>query len=198
MYFNSYIDYQVLTEGTDAVVECPAFLGYPSQVFQIYWLRNGQWINYNDSRFIEEDGQLTILDVRPEDAGTYECLLPCPHCELPEYRSITVSVAKKPNSSASLVAPVIVEPENPILVEYGKPLDLTCELVDTKNDVQYSWTIDTDFKQNHLANTTQQLHKDPYKFLGGRYTCRAENQYGYDEELFFVKILGISINLACI
>ena len=176
-------EHQVLTEGTDAVVECPAFLGDPPG--EMFWFRNNQFIN--DDRFIGEDGHLTIQNVRPEDADTYRCSLY--RNGVHGFRDITVTV-----QAQDVLAPDIVEHQNPIQVVYGEPLDLICELEEAKNDVQYSWTIDTDFEQNHLVNTTQQLYKDPYEFLSGRYTCRAENQYGYDEELFFVKILGKPIN----
>ena len=174
-------EYQVFTEGTDAVVECPAFLGDPPG--EMYWFRNDNFVG--GDRFIPENGKLTIQNVRLEDAGIYKCSL---------YRNgvqgetdITVAVQRQ-----NELAPVIAEPQIPILVEYDQPLDLMCQLVAPQSNVQYSWTIDTNFEQNHFANTTPHIHKEPDDFLGGRYTCRAENQYGFDEKVFFVKILGES------
>ena len=175
-------EYQVFTEGTDAVVECPAFLGDPPG--EMYWFRNDHFVE--GDRFIPDNGKLTIRNVGLEDADIYICSLYHNGCQGETY--ITVDVQRQNKS-----APVIAEPQIPILVEYDQPLDLVCQLVARQNNVQYSWTIDTSFEQNHLANRGPRLHKEPNNFFGGRYTCRAENQYGFDEKVFFVKILGESV-----
>ena len=46
---------------------------------------------------------------------------------------------------------------------------------------------------NHYKNTTPTLHRDAHQFLGGRYTCKAENEYGYDKQGFYVRVLGKSV-----
>ena len=46
---------------------------------------------------------------------------------------------------------------------------------------------------NHHKNTTPTLHRDAHQSLGGRYTCKAENEYGYDEQVFYVRVLGKSV-----
>ena len=112
-HFKNVSEHQVLTEGTDAVVECPAFPGNPPG--QMYWFRNNQFIN--DGRFIHgKDGQLMIQDVRLEDAGTYRCSLY--RNGINGSRDITVTVQPQ-----SVLAPVTVELQFPRQVVNGEPLD---------------------------------------------------------------------------
>ena len=75
-------------------------------------------------------------------------------------------------------------------VMHGDPLTLPCKLVKSQENVRYSWTIDTEFEHDILKNTHAVLCRDAMKFVSGRYTCRAENQYGYDETDFIVRING--------
>ena len=180
-HFKNVSTYQVFTEGTDAVVQCPAFLGDPEG--EMLWYRNDEVIT--DDRFIQAAGHLTIQNVRVGDSDSYQCVL----YRNGTVRSRTITVVVQ---ELSALAPRIVDPENSINVLCGQPLDLMCRLEDNKEDVHYTytWTIDTPHERDHLVNTTSRLYREPDDFLGGRYTCRAENQYGYDEQLFFVKILG--------
>ena len=60
---------QEFIEGTDAVVECPVFLGDPPG--SMIWSRDNMAIN--DGRFILEDGRLTIQDIRAGDGDVYQC-----------------------------------------------------------------------------------------------------------------------------
>ena len=166
--------------GTDAVVECPADFGDPEGY--MVWTRNDLLLSKN-GRFCPENGRLTIQNIQRDDAATYRCSLN--HLGIHDSRYITVAVLER-----SELAPTIVEPMNPIEVMYRDPLDLLCQLEEPRNNVHYTWTVDTDFEDSHIANTTSALHRDAEQFLGGRYTCKAENEYGYDEQVFFVKILG--------
>ena len=182
-HFKNVSNYQVFTEGTDAVVQCPAFLGDPEG--EMYWLHNNEVIT-DDNRFIPAAEHLTIQNALVDDSDSYQCVL---------YRNgvvgitnITVVVQEH-----SALAPRIVDPVNPIVVMYGQPLNLTCQPVEEKEKVLYTWTVDTPHEHDHFVNTTSRLYREPDDFLGGRYTCRVENQYGYDEQLFFVKILGESV-----
>ena len=52
--------------------------------------------------------------------------------------------------------------------------------------------VDTSNEFGLFTNATPSFHRDADKFIGGRYTCRVENNYGYDEQIFFVTILGKS------
>ena len=73
---------------------------------------------------------------------------------------------------------------------YGGALDLPCLLDEPKDNVVYSWTINTEFEHDHIVDTHASLHRDSGKFLGGVYTCRAENKFGVDFADFTVKIVG--------
>jgi hypothetical protein len=179
--------YQEFIEETDVVVECPAFLGDPQGT--MIWLRDSMVISrmINDDQFIPEDGRLTILNIREGDEGVYRCAISL--LGIRDSRYITINVLER-----DTLAPRIVEPSNPIQVMYGDPLDLTCQLEVQRDDVQYTWTVDTNYEDDHFKNTTPALHRDAYRFLGGRYTCKAVNEYGYDEQVFHVRILGKSVH----
>ena len=170
---------QEFIEGTDAVVECPAFLGAPPG--SMIWSRDNMAIN--DDRFILEDGRLTIQDIRAEDEDVYQCSINRHGIRGTE--SITVVVRER-----NEFAPSIVEPMGPIEVMYGAPLDLTCQLEEPSDNVCYTWDIDTDYERDQVRNTTPTLYREPREFLGGRYTCTAENEYGHDSQVYFVRILG--------
>jgi hypothetical protein len=178
---------QEFIEDTDAVVECPAFFGEPRG--RMVWLRDNVVID--DDRFTTEDGQMRIQNIEENDGGVYRCSIHL--LGIVDTRYITVNVLERDSS-----APRIVEPSNPIQVMYGDPLDLTCQLKEQRDiddsDVQYTWTVDTVYEDNHFRNTTPAFHRDAYDFLGGRYTCRVVNEYGYDEQVFYVRILGKSIH----
>jgi hypothetical protein len=177
---------QEFIEDTDAVVECPAFFGEPRGT--MVWLRDNLVIN-DDDRFTTEDGQMRIQNIEENDGGVYRCSISL--LGIVDTKYITVNVLERDS-----LAPRIVEPSNPIQVMYGYPLDLTCQLEELRDidnsDVQYTWTVDTDYEDNHFKNTTAAFHRDAYQFLRGRYTCKAENDYGYDEQVFHVRILGKS------
>jgi hypothetical protein len=172
---------QEFIEETDAVVECPAFFGDPPG--NMTWTRNNTNVGTTDERFIPEDDHLTILNIRADDDVLYECLLG--RHGIIDSRFVTVAVLER-----SSLAPRIVEPSNPIEVVYWDSLDLHCRLVVPRDDVYYTWTVDTSSEFRLLTNMTPMFHQDIDKFVGGRYTCRVENNYGYDEQIFFVTILG--------
>jgi hypothetical protein len=176
---------QEFIEEEDAVVECPAFFGDPPG--NMLWTRNNTNVGTTDERFIPEDGRLTILNIRDSDDAIYGCLID--RHGIVDSRFITVTVLERDS-----LAPRIVEPSNPIEVVYRDLLDLHCQLVDPRDDVYYTWTVDTSSELRLLTiyNTTPTFHQDVGKFVGGRYTCRVENNYGYDEQIFFVTILGKS------
>ena len=183
LYFLNVSEYQEFIQQTDAIVECPAFLGEPRGT--MVWLHDNVLITGGD-RFIPEDGRLTILDIGDSDEGVYRCSLR--RLAIVDSRYITVNVLERHS-----LAPRIIEP-NPIEIVYGDPLDILCELEEHRDDmhVHYTWTVDTGYEDNRLKNTTPAFHRDAYNFLGGRYTCKAENIYGYDEQVFHVRILGKS------
>ena len=179
-HFLNVSEYQEFIEEMDAVVECPAFFGDPPGT--MVWLHDDVLIT--GDRFIPEDGRLTILDISDGDEGVYRCALRR-RLSIVDSRYINVTVRERDSS-----APRIVEPLNPIKVLYVDSLDLHCLLEEPRDDVYYTWTVDTLSELSHLTNTTPSLHRDVGKFVGGRYTCRVENNYGYDEQIFFVRILG--------
>jgi hypothetical protein len=148
------------------------------------------WYTPHD-RFTTEDGRMRIQNIQRNDGGIYRCSILL--LGIVDSRYITVNVLERDS-----LAPRIVVPSNPIQVMYGDPLDLICQLEEQRDiddlDVQYTSTVDTDYEDNHFKNTTADLHRDAYQFLGGRYTCRAVNEYGYDEQVFYVRILGKSIH----
>ena len=176
-------EYQEFIEETDAVVECPAFFGDPPGT--MIWTRDNVVIS--DDRFTLEDGRMRIQNIQENDGAVYRCLLTS-LLGIVDSRFISVNVLER-----SELAPRIVEPLNPIEIMYGEPLDLMCQLEVQRDDVHYTWTVDTDYEDNNFKNTTPTLHRDAYQFLEGRYTCRAGNDYGYDEQVFFVRILGKSV-----
>ena len=145
------------------------------------WTRdNGRILN---ERFIPEDGRLTILNIQNSDNAIYRCSLD--RLGIVDSRLITVTVLER-----SELAPRIVEPRNPIEVMYRDSLDLYCQVEIPKDNFCYTWTVDTLSELSLLTNTTPSLHRNAGKFVGGRYTCRVENDFGYDEQIFFVRLLG--------
>ena len=181
-YFLSVDEHQGFVEEMDAVVKCPAFFGNPPG--HMTWTRDNMMIT--DGRFILEDGRMRIQNIQESDEGIYRCSIN--QLGIVDSRFINVVVLER----ASLT-PRIVEPLNPIEVMYGDPLDLTCQLQEQRDNVHYTWTVDTDYEDNHFRNTTPTLHRDVDQFLGGRYTCKAVNEYGYDEQVFYIRILGKSV-----
>ena len=176
----SVSEYQEFIEETVAVVECPAFFGDPPG--QMFWSRNDSSIT--DNRFTLENGRMRIQNIRESDEAIYRCSINRLGIII-DSRFITVAVLER-----SELAPKIFEPQNPIEVRYGDPLDLTCELEVQRDNVNYTWIVDTDFEDSHNKSTIPSLYRDANHFLGGRYTCKAENEYGYDEQVFIVRILG--------
>ena len=169
-------EYQDFLEGTDAVVECPAFFGDPPG--HMVWTRdNAQILN---ERFIPEDGRLTILNIQNGDNAIYRCSIA--RLGIVDSRLITVAVLER-----SELAPRIVEPRNPIEVMYRDSLDLHCQVEIPKDNFYYTWTVDTLSELSLLTNTTPSFHRNSGKFVGGRYTCRVENDFGYDEQVFFIR-----------
>ncbi|MGJ8945984.1 immunoglobulin domain-containing protein, partial [Salmonella enterica subsp. enterica serovar Kentucky] len=124
-------------------------------------------------------------NIQKNDEGVYRCSIN--RLGIVDSRFINVNVLER-----SELAPRIVEPMSPIEVVYGGPLYLVCQLEVQRDNILYTWTVDTDFEDNHFKNTTPTFHRDAYQFLGGRYTCKAENEYGYDEQVSYVRILGKS------
>ena len=187
-YFLDVPENQEFIEETDAVVECPAFFGDPPG--NMVWTCNNTNVGITDERFIPEDGRLTILNIRGDDDAIYGCNLFQVNIGIVASRFITVAVLERDS-----LAPRIVEPMNPIEILYtdSESLDLHCQLaIEEPRDVVYTWTVDTLSEFTILTNTTPGFHRDAGKFVGGRYTCRVENNYGYDEQIFFVTILGKS------
>ena len=172
---------QEFIEETDAVVQCPAFFGEPPG--HMIWTRDDMVQVITDGRFTLEDGRMRIQNIQESDEGIYRCSIN--RLGIVDQRYITVNVLERDS-----LALRIIEPSNPIEVMYGDPLDLTCQLEVQRDDVHYTWTVDTDYEDNLFQNTTPSLHRSPYQFLGGFYTCRAENDYGYDQQVFYVRILG--------
>ena len=171
-HFLNVSEYQEFIEETDTVVECPAFFGDPPGT--MIWTRDN--VTITDDRFTLEDGRMKIQNIQENDEGVYRCSINL--LGIVDSRFITVNVLER-----SELAPRIAEPMNPIEVVYGDPLDLQCQLEVQRNDVHYTWTVDTDYEDNHFKNTTPTLHRNAYEFLGGRYTCKAVNEYGYDKLL---------------
>jgi hypothetical protein len=117
----------LMFEGADAVVECPAFFGDPRGT--MIWIPDN--VVVTDNRFTPEDAQMRI---QRNDGGIYRCLIH--QCVLVDSRLITVAVLERDS-----LAQRIVEPSNPIQVMYGDPLDLTCQLEEQKDDMQYTWIV---------------------------------------------------------
>ena len=120
-----------------------------------------------------------------EDMGdNYACLL-----QLNDGNAFTKTI-KVEVIARNELAPRIDDTNRRTEVTYGDPLDLPCFLDEPKDDVIYSWTINTEFEHDHHVNTHANLHREAHEFLGGIYTCRAENEYGYDVVDFVVKVVG--------
>ena len=176
---------QQVAEGTDAVIICPfSPMNNLDNIFTDWTHTN--YRPFSDSRFMpSRNGELRIQDVRMEDAEiTYRCTLVVGNTA-PDDRDITIEVLPR-----SVFAPSIDDTNRRIEVVYGEPLDLPCPLEQPKENVAYSWTINTEFEHDHIIDTHATLHRDSSKFMGGVYTCRAENEFGYDLADFTVKVVG--------
>ena len=184
--FLSVEEHQEFAEGTDAVVTCPANFGSNPRA-EMRWTRNDdnkdQSVTLISNRFVPESGVLRIQNIRVEDSGNYKCLL----LRNGIVGQMTIRVEVLPQSE---FAPKINDTNRKVEVMYEDNLTLPCKLEKSQENVIYSWTIDTEFERDILKNTHAVLRRDARKFVSGRYTCRAENKYGYDETDFIVRING--------
>ena len=153
----------------------------------LWFDEENNYIRNDHSQFTPEDGQLIIQDISMDNAGLYCCRL-LRFSNVIDTRCIQVVVREQAD-----FAPEIVEPANPILVMYEDPLELECELAAPQENVEYSWSVHTDFEQTHTADANATLYREAKKFLSGHYTCKAQNIYGYDTQVYFVKVLGESV-----
>ena len=81
---------QSLIEGSDAVVQCPAYLGHPPATLQ--WFKdNSEILSTPGSRFSVETDGLHIENVGMQDRGEYRCLLERQGWGI-QFRDITVDV----------------------------------------------------------------------------------------------------------
>lgn len=174
---------QQFAEGTDAVVKCPANFG-SNPPAEMRWTLNGDSISTSNTsdRFVPGNGSLRIQNIRTEDSGDYGCVLLGS-----QVIDRTIDVQVLPQSD---FAPKINDTIRKFEIVYDGPLILPCKLEKSQENVTYSWTIDTAFEQDILKNTHAVLRRDARKFVSGRYTCRAENMYGYDQTDFIVTING--------
>ena len=87
--------HQVFVEGSDAVVECPAFFGSPPTAIML-WKKGSKRI-YSDARYLAKDGWLKIANIRMKDAGEYKCFLSrFPRGVVDAFRTIQVEVEVLP------------------------------------------------------------------------------------------------------
>ena len=81
---------QSLISGTDAVVQCQAYLGHPAATLQ--WFKDNSPIAISPgSRFSVDSDGLHIQDVNMQDGGEYRCLLERQGWGA-QFRDITVEV----------------------------------------------------------------------------------------------------------
>ena len=150
----------------------------------MFWSRDTLQIR-NGTRFTAENGQLRIQNIRMEDMGdNYACFL-----QLNDGNAFR-KIIKVEVVARNELAPRIDDTNTKIEVADGQPLDLSCNLNEPKDNVTYTWTINTKFEHDRQVNTRAYLHREVHEFLGGIYTCRAENEYGYDDVDFIVKVVG--------
>ena len=171
--------HQKFAEGTDAVVRCPAHFRGNSRMS---WYRDGK--SRDRGRFAPENDYLRIQNININDGGNYECRLRSGSNTIDK---MIIQVEVLPQSKFT---PKIDDTIRRFEVAHGEPLTLPCKLVKGQKNVTYSWTIDTEFEHDILKNTHAVFRRDATKFVSGKYTCRAENQYGYDETDFIVRING--------
>ena len=178
----------MFAENTNAIVKCPVYFGSsPDASMNWHMINedNTQTLS-NDTKFTAESERLIINNIRQEENGsTYRCALYNQSPYVYETRDILVKVCRQHEC-----IPKIVDERRSITVSYDQALDLPCQLEEPREGVQYSWTIHTKFEHDHLVNHGANLQRERGQFLGGIYTCRAENQFGYDIADFFVKING--------
>lgn len=176
---------QKFVDGSDAVIECPAIFGAEPRA-EMLWFYQGNTLIMNNNRFTPEDGRLTIHNIRRSDGDfQYTCRLHRdPDGFIGRGRTITVEVIPRHK-----LAPKINSTMPRVEVTYGQSLNLSCDLEETKGNITYSWTIKTKHESNVLTSSSR-LHRAPHTFVGGIYTCKAENKFGYDIVDFSVKILG--------
>ena len=172
-------EHQTFVEGENAVIQCPAIFGATTEMF---WQKGNNQVTVV-GRFTPEKGQLKIESISMEDKDNYTCFLI--DTQLTLAKTITVDVLP-----TSEFAPSINVSQGRIGVIYGESLNLPCVLEAPKENVTYSWTINTEFEQDNLINTRANLYRSPSEFLGGIYTCKVANEFGYDVVDFIVKIFG--------
>ena len=189
-FFRDVQGIQIFAENTDAVVKCPAYFGSSTSMYWYVINENGtQTLIQNGTKFTPENERLIIHDISQGESGsTYQCVLYNSNPYVYDTRDIRVEV--RPQSE---YVPKIVDERRRITVSYDQALDLPCQLEEPREGVQYSWTIHTEFEHDHLVNHGANLQRGKGQFLGGIYTCRAENQFGYDIADFAVKITGKQI-----
>ena len=177
-------EHQRFVEGDDAVIKCPAIFGASTEMI---WQKGLHQVTA-EGRFTPEKGQLKIERITMEDKDDYICFLIDTNSGDTFKKEITVDVLPR-----SEFAPSINDSQRRIEVVYGEPLNLPCLLEEPKENVTYSWTMNTEFERDHLINTRANLYRSSSEFLGGIYTCKAENEFGYDVVDFIVKIVGKSL-----
>ena len=174
---------QRFADGTDAVIQCPAVFGTDPQT-EMQWFIVGDQIITNSSRFTAEFGRLTIHNIRRSDGDVqYRCIIQKPG-EPNIGRTIKVEVLPRHK-----YVPRINDTDRTIEVDLGQPLNLSCSLEEPRDDVVYSWTINTELEHDILTSSSY-VHREPFTFVGGIYTCKAENEFGYDIVDFSVKVLS--------
>ena len=180
---------QIFVENTDAFVKCPVYFGSSPDASISWYMINEDGSRtpiQNGTKFRAENERLIINNIRQEENGsTYRCALYNRSPYVYETRDILVKVCRQHEC-----IPKIVDERRSITVSYDQALNLPCQLEEPSEGVQYSWTIHTEFEHDHLVNQGANLQRERGQFLGGIYTCRAENQFGYDIADFAVKITG--------
>ena len=191
-FFRDVQGVQVFAENTNAVVECPAYFSSGTSMFwNVINEDDRPTFVQNSTKFTAENERLIINDILQRESGsTYQCILINYGLEPSVELRQEIRVEVRPQSE---YVPKIVDERRSITVSYDQALNLPCQLEEPREGVQYSWTIHTEFEHDHLVNHGANLQRERGQFLGGIYTCRAENQFGYDIADFAVKITGKQI-----
>lgn len=156
-------------EGDDARLSCRA-TGKPNPT--ISWTLDASPVTQNIRARVDDDGSLTIINVRVTDAGLYECKASN------SVQTITASATLK-----VLVKPVITVAPRDVSIMPGTSANFTCE---ARGDTQpiLSWTKDGGPLRN---NGRYEILRDGEilrinSVVGadqGVFTCRAENAAGF-------------------
>ncbi|KAK3082882.1 hypothetical protein FSP39_007872 [Pinctada imbricata] len=202
--FRALLRDTAIMEGEPATFDCQV-TGHPKPT--VHWEKDGKPLNENPRwKFINEDDNYTLLifEVKPEDAGRYDCValntvgkatctanlnveLPIKQMEIPE-----------PEKEIPVEAPQVEEHPQNVEVDEGEPVTFTCRFRGSPSPV-VNW-----YRNNQLIKPSKYFRMDStpdgtsslslleaFPEDSGTYRCVARNKAGETSCSALLKVHGL-------